>query len=151
MMLKKKNRKNFSVDTLIGTNTAFEGSISSECSVCVEGIVHGKINAKGEVVVGRQGRVEADICAESVVVSGNVIGNINAFGRLEITETGRVTGDIEAATIAIAEGGMVHGACKMIETVKSPYPQLEQGAFQKETDPFDLNFQSDPTENLNQA
>jgi cytoskeletal protein CcmA (bactofilin family) len=106
---KNKKGKDLSLDTLIGPNTVFEGSIQSDRSVCVEGSIRGRIEAKGEVVVGREGKVEADIYADSIVVGGQVIGNINARSRLEITATGRVTGDVEATTITVAEGGMVDG------------------------------------------
>ena len=59
-MKKNKKEKSLSLDTLIGANTVFEGSIQSERSVCVEGSIRGRIEAKGEVVVGRQGQVRED-------------------------------------------------------------------------------------------
>jgi cytoskeletal protein CcmA (bactofilin family) len=151
MKLKNKKEKSLSLDTLIGVNTVFEGSIYSERSVCVEGSVKGKIEAKGEVVVGRQGEVEADIVADSVVVGGHITGNIVAVSRLEITATGRVTGDIEATTITISEGGIVDGLFKMAEAVESEYPHLERELTVEENDQANLKSQNDPIENLPQA
>jgi cytoskeletal protein CcmA (bactofilin family) len=151
MKRRNKKGKNYSLDTLIGAQTAFEGSICSERSVCVEGSVHGRIEAKGEVVIGRDGRVEADVRAESVVVGGRVVGNITARRRLEITTTGRVIGDIEATTITVAEGGMVDGLCKMIHTAESIYPQLEQGSSAEESEQPNHPSQSDPVEELPQS
>ncbi len=150
-MKKNKKEKSLSLDTLIGTNTVFEGSIQSERSVCVEGSIRGRIEAKGEVVVGREGKVEADIYADSVVVGGQIIGNINARRRMEITATGRVTGDIEATKITVAEGGMVDGSFKMMEAVESAYPQLESGLSIKESDQSDIQSSPDPIESLPQA
>ena len=146
MKRKSKIGKNLSLDTLIGVNTVFEGSIYSERSVCVEGSVKGKIEAKGEVVIGRQGKVEADIFADSVVVGGHIIGNVVARSRLEITATGRVTGDIEATTITVSEGGMVDGLFKMAETVESESPLLERNLAVEESDRADLNSQKDTIE-----
>lgn len=151
MKIKNKKEKSLSLDTLIGTNTVFEGSIQSERSVCVEGSIRGRIEAKGEVVVGRQGKVEADIYADSVVVGGQIIGNINARSRLEITATGRVTGDIEATKITVAEGGMVDGSFKMMEAVESAYPQLESGLSIEESEQSNIQSQPDPIESLPQA
>ena len=150
-MKKNKKEKSLSLDTLIGANTVFEGSIQSERSVCVEGNIRGRIEAKGEVVVGRQGQVEADIYADSVVVGGQIIGNINARSRLEITATGRVTGDIEATKITVAEGGMVDGSFKMMEAVESAYPQLESGLSIEDSDQSDTQSPPDPIESLPQA
>jgi cytoskeletal protein CcmA (bactofilin family) len=153
MKIKNKKEKSLSLDTLIGTSTVFEGSIQSERSVCVEGSIRGRIEAKGEVVVGRQGKVEADIYADSVVVGGQIIGNINARSRLEITATGRVTGDVEANKITVAEGGMVDGSFKMMEAVESAYPQLESGLSlsMEESDQSNIQSPPDPIESLPQA
>ena len=154
--MKRKNSKNkkgksFSLDTLIGANTVFEGTIHSDCSVCVEGNIRGRIEAKGEVVVGREGKVEADIYADSVVVGGQIIGNINARRRLEITPTGRVTGDIEATAITVAEGGMVDGMFKMMNGAESAYPQLENTLSVEESDQSEIQTPPDPIESLPQA
>ena len=151
MKIKNKKEKSLSLDTLIGANTVFEGSILSERSVCVEGSIRGRIEAKGEVVVGRQGKVEADIYADSVMVGGQIIGNINARSRLEITATGRVTGDIEATRITVAEGGIVDGSFKMMEAVESAYPQLESGLSIEESEQSNIQSQPDPIESLPQA
>jgi len=148
---KNKKGKDLSLDTLIGPNTFFEGSIQSDRSVCVEGSIRGRIEAKGEVVIGREGKVEADIYADSIVVGGQIIGNINARSRLEITPTGRVTGDIEATTITVAEGGMVDGSFKMMEATETAYPQLESGLSNKESDQAKIQSPSDPIESLPQA
>jgi cytoskeletal protein CcmA (bactofilin family) len=148
---KNKKGKDLSLDTLIGPNTIFEGSIQSDRSVCVEGSIRGRIEAKGEVVVGREGKVEADIYADSIVVGGQVIGNINARSRLEITATGRVTGDVEATTITVAEGGMVDGSFKMMEATETAYPQLESGLSRKKSDQANIQSPSDPIESLPQA
>ena len=148
---KNKKGNDLSLDTLIGPNTIFEGSIQSDRSVCVEGCIRGRIEAKGEVVVGREGKVEADIYADSIVVGGQVIGNINARSRLEITATGRVTGDVEATTITVAEGGMVDGSFKMMEATETAYPQLESGLSRKESDQANIQSPSDPIESLPQA
>jgi cytoskeletal protein CcmA (bactofilin family) len=125
-LLRKEKSNNLSLDTLIGANTVFEGCICTEHSLCVEGSVRGRIEAKGELVVGREGKIEADIQAESIVVGGQIIGNVVAFRRIEITSTGRVTGDIEAQSMTIAEGGVLDGFCKMLERVETPYRQIEQ-------------------------
>jgi len=117
----------------------------------VEGKVRGKIQAKGELVVGRLGKVEADICAESVVVGGHIVGNIIAHSRLEITATGRVSGDIEAGTITIAEGGLVDGLFRMTEDVEPPYLQLESGLVVEEGDRSEHQSQPAPIENLTRA
>ena len=114
-MKRRRQGTSGSLDTFIGTNTILEGTIHTEGSVYVEGRASGTIKAKGEVVVGHEGKIEADIEAESVVVGGQIVGNIHARRQLEVTATGRVTGDIEATKITVKEGGLVDGMFKMME------------------------------------
>ena len=115
----KRRRKGTtgSVDTLIGANSVLEGTIHTDGNLYVEGCVRGSIEAKGEVVVGHEGKIEADIEADSVVVGGQIVGNIHARHLLEITASGRVTGDIEAIKITVREGGVVDGMFRMMEKI----------------------------------
>jgi cytoskeletal protein CcmA (bactofilin family) len=148
---KRKKGKNFSLDTIIGANTVFEGSIQSECSVCVEGKIKGRIEAKGEVVIGREGEVEADIYADRVIVGGQIIGNIHALSRLEITATGRVRGDIEATKITVAEGGLVDGMFKMMDETESAYPRIESKLSVKKGNKSEIQSLPNPVKSPPQA
>ena len=83
-------------------------------SVCVEGTVKGKIECKGNIVVGAGGKVKADITAENAVIGGQVQGNIKVKRKLEITSSGRVKGDIETSSLIIGEGVVFEGSCHMV-------------------------------------
>ncbi len=113
MSLLKKNTSPDNLDTLIGSNTIFEGVLMSNESISIEGTVKGKIECKGSVVVGQGGKVRANIVAENVLVGGKVTGQITANDKLEITSAGRVTGDIETTRLVIAEGVVFEGSCRM--------------------------------------
>ena len=118
-MKRKRNGESLKLDTLIGANTTLEGSVKTEESLTAEGLIRGDVEAKGEIVVGGSGKIEADIFADSVTMGGHIVGEITARRRLEITETGRVTGEAKAASITVKEGGKVDGSFRMIgETVK---------------------------------
>ena len=114
MSLLKKNKPPDNLDTLIGSKTTFEGALMSNESICIEGIVKGKVECKGSVVVGKEGKVMADIIAENAFIGGQVNGNITTKNRLEITSAGRVKGDIETVSLAIAEGVVFEGRCLMV-------------------------------------
>ena len=116
-MKRKRKGKDSSMDTFIGANTVLEGSMQTDRSMTVEGRVQGRIEAKGEVVVGRAGKIEADISANSVVVGGQIKGSVSAHSRVEITATGLVAGDIVSPTVTITEGGKVDGLLKMVQQV----------------------------------
>jgi cytoskeletal protein CcmA (bactofilin family) len=114
MSILKKNKPPDNLDTLIGSKTIFEGVLMSNESICIEGTVKGKVECKGSVVVGRGGKVKADIIAENVLIGGQVNGHITAKNKLEITSSGRVKGDIETSSLLIAEGVVFEGRCRMV-------------------------------------
>ena len=111
MSLLKKNNTPDNLDTLIGSKTIFEGVLISNESICIEGTVKGKVECRGRVVIGQEGRAMADIVAENALIDGQVNGNITAKNRLEITSAGRVKGDIETSRLVVAEGVVFEGSC----------------------------------------
>lgn len=114
MAIFKKEKDLNRLDTLIGNGTEFEGSLTSKESICVEGIIKGKIVCDGSVIVGEKGRVDADIFADTVLLGGEVNGNITAKTKLEITTNGILRGNIKTGSLVIAEGVLFEGKCQMI-------------------------------------
>jgi len=113
MNLLKKNTTPDNLDTLIGSKTIFEGVLISNESICIEGTVKGKVECRGSVVIGQEGKAKADIVAENAFIGGQVDGNITTQNKLEITATGRVKGDIETSRLVVAEGVVFEGSCRM--------------------------------------
>jgi len=97
-------------ETLVGSTTSIEGGIvKSDGNLRVDGSVEGEIAVAGAVVVGRTGRVIANIRARQVFVAGAVKGDIEAPDGLEITNSGRVFGNITVGSLQIEQGGIFRG------------------------------------------
>ncbi len=110
----KKNGKG--AYTLIGTGTKIEGDVTIPHSVRVDGLVSGKMNIKGDVVVGGTGEIKADIQARNVTISGSVVGNLTVEGRIELEANASLKGDLQAKDLIIREGAFFHGNCAMCDT-----------------------------------
>ena len=104
------------LDTHIGEQTSFEGTLISKDNISVYGSVKGQIQCQGRVVIGETGNVEADILTNDVLVSGAIVGNITAKGLLKITSTGAVNGDIKCSRIVMEEGSRFEGHSEMLST-----------------------------------
>ena len=102
------------IENVLGASTRFEGRVTSDGNIRVDGIFEGSIETAGNVIIGEHARVMADIVANGVQVWGAVKGNITAAGRLEILSSGRVWGDIKVAALLIDEGGILRGQCIML-------------------------------------
>ncbi|AAM24097.1 cytoskeletal protein CcmA (bactofilin family) [Caldanaerobacter subterraneus subsp. tengcongensis MB4] len=109
------------IDTVIGKNTSFEGTIRSEGTLRIDGNFSGQIETKGNVIIGEGAKIQANISSDNVIVSGEVKGNILAKSQLQITSTGKVYGDIEVQNLVIEEGAVFEGKSKMSKS----FPQEE--------------------------
>lgn len=104
-----------SIDTVIGRNAVFDGTVlETEGGVCVDGTFKGKIISKGIVLVNQYGRVLGEIVASFVAVHGEITGNVTAGRQLDIGATGTIKGDVTAASITIVKGGMITGYCSVL-------------------------------------
>ncbi len=106
------------LDTYIGEQTSFEGTLTSKDNISIYGGVKGKIECQGRVVVGESGNIEADILANDVMVSGKVTGNVIAKNRLEISPTGILQGDIKTSRMIMQDGSRFDGHCEMMIEAK---------------------------------
>jgi len=113
MIKKKKKYRSEIVNTVIGEDTHFTGSLNTQKSVRIEGFFEGEIISQGEIFVGENSKVKANLIAKNVVVAGEVIGNIEAINGLEIYRSGRVVGDITGDHLYVEEGAIYKGRVNM--------------------------------------
>ena len=130
MLGKSKSAPVDKIETVIGPNTNFRGRLVCDGSVRIDGVCEeGVIETVGNIVIGPQARVAADLIAENVSVSGAVTGTITAAGRLEILSTGKVWGDVDVGSFLLDEEGYFRGKLAMKDEPEPP--------------PFDLGLTED--------
>jgi cytoskeletal protein CcmA (bactofilin family) len=101
-------------ETMLGTNTHFEGTLKSAGNVRVDGTFMGDITARGRVLIGEAANVEGDIIGEAVAVGGIVRGDITAR-KISVLRTGRVWGNLVSEALATEEGAFIQGQITMEE------------------------------------
>ncbi len=128
------------VETTIGRESTVEGTIRSEHSVRIQGVVQGEIECKRAVYVEDGARVvSTKITAAEVTISGELEGQVFSSGRVEIRPSGRVTGEINAASLVMQEGAFFDGQLHMKsrgqpggatpgERESAPAPSARRGA-----------------------
>lgn len=101
------------VHTLLGKGSEFDGKLSFEGQVRIDGKFSGQISTKDTLVVGEGARVSAEIIAGNVIVNGTVEGNIKASVLVELHPPAKVKGSIETPALSIDKGVVFEGTCKM--------------------------------------
>lgn len=98
----------------IGKSVFIKGELTGDEDLTIEGRVEGKIELKDHnLVIGPNGKINAEINAKNVTIIGSVVGNITASDIIEIKTSGSVMGDIKAPRISIADGAHFKGTVDM--------------------------------------
>jgi cytoskeletal protein CcmA (bactofilin family) len=96
----------------LGPGTSFDGVLSFEGTLRVDGRVAGSILAThGALIVGAQGRVHARVEVGELVLAGLLVGDVIARKRVELLPGAQLEGSVTSPLLAIAEGGHVAGRC----------------------------------------
>jgi cytoskeletal protein CcmA (bactofilin family) len=101
------------VNTLIGKDTLFKGTLESKGSLRIDGRMEGQIENKGDFFVGESGVVAADLKARNVTIAGRFDGSIEAGGRLELKRTAVAKGTFKASTLHVEDGAVLDGSMEM--------------------------------------
>ena len=94
-------------------NTKFSGKIYTKKSIIIETQIDADITALNSVIVQKDGLVNGNIIASSLICSGEVNGNIQTSDFTEINSTGKVVGNIRSTNLVIQKGGSIMGKCKV--------------------------------------
>ena len=101
------------INTIIGSNTKIDGTLTASESARIDGTLVGKIVSERSIIVGQSGTVRGDITAVEILVAGTVYGDLIAQEKIEMTSTGRVVGSITSRSLVIDEGAVLKGTSNM--------------------------------------
>jgi cytoskeletal protein CcmA (bactofilin family) len=113
--------------SLLGEGAEFQGELSFNHGIRVDGIVRGKVRSESSLVIGPKGKVEAEVEIRRVSISGEFRGTIHASDRVEIHKEGKVYGDIYTPCLIIEAGAVFEGKCNMNEHMAVPSQRAETG------------------------
>jgi cytoskeletal protein CcmA (bactofilin family) len=109
----KMKKDDKQIKAYMGEDTVFNGSLSFEGTVRIDGKFEGQVNTDDTLIVGETGHVLADVQAGTIICMGRVEGTIVATKKVEIHANSRVVGNIESPALYIELGGILDGSCNM--------------------------------------
>jgi len=130
--MKKEDKQ---IKAYMGEDTVFNGSLSFEGTVRIDGKFEGQVNTDDTLIVGATGHVMADVQAGTVICMGRVEGTIVATKKVEIHANSRVVGNIESPALYIELGGILDGSCNMTgkETKIIPLVKADENEQEKKS------------------
>ena len=97
------------INTLLGRGSEFEGKLTFEGTVRIDGKLKGEVFSDDVLVIGEGAHVEAEIDIGEIIIQGTVVGNIRAKRAIEIHAPGRVKGDLTTPELQIDKGVIFEG------------------------------------------
>lgn len=91
---------------VLSSDVEIKGTVKFTNDLVVDGKIEGEISSDGNLTIGENARIKAEIKTGTVVVYGKVHGNIVVADRVELKASAEVVGDIKAKTLVI-EGGAI--------------------------------------------
>lgn len=113
MLGKKQDIQYTKFNTLIGAECSFEGRLSLNGTIRIDGEFKGELNIDGNLFIGESGRIIGNINSTNVFIAGMVEGNIVAAGQLRIASSGKLFGDVNISNFILDEDAIFEGSCKM--------------------------------------
>jgi cytoskeletal protein CcmA (bactofilin family) len=110
------------ITTLLGRGAAFEGKLTFDGTVRIDGRFKGEVFSDDVLVIGEGAHVEAEIDIGEVIIQGTVVGNVKAKRSIEIHAPGRVKGDLHTPSLQIDKGVIFEGRSFM-ENAASATPR----------------------------
>ena len=107
---------------VLSSDVEIKGTVKFEHDLIVDGKIEGDIQSTGNLTVGENARLKAEIKTGTIVVYGKVHGNMTAADRVELKSSAEVIGDIKAKVLTIEAGAIFVGK----STVGTPTQAVEQ-------------------------
>ena len=101
------------LNALLGRGSEFEGKLTFEGTVRIDGKFNGTIVTNDVLVVGEGAKVSAEITCGTVIVHGEIMGNVKAKTSVELHQPAKMKGNIETPSLMIEKGVTFEGQCKM--------------------------------------
>lgn len=116
------------IKAFLGPGSRFEGKLSFDEMVRLDGIFSGEIKSSDTLIVGESAEIEGSISVGALILSGRFKGDIKATSTVEFRAPAQVEGSVEAPSLKIDEKVIFNGEVKMSGAVKAPVdPKAVEG------------------------
>ena len=116
------------IRSLIGEGTRFDGALSFNDGMRIDGEVKGDVVALGDgptlLVISEKARVHGRVKAAHVIINGEVLGPVEASDLLELQPKAHVVGDVRYQLLEMHVGARIEGDLRHVTADVRPALKL---------------------------
>lgn len=113
-----RNKDEYQLNGLLDRGCSFEGKLTFDGTVQINGDFRGEVLSDGTLVVGAEATIAATIHVDTLIVDGTVQGVVEAKRKVELHRGSRLTANIFTPALVIEEGAVFQGQCQMVEEAR---------------------------------
>ncbi|PIQ85862.1 MAG: hypothetical protein COV74_06740 [Candidatus Omnitrophica bacterium CG11_big_fil_rev_8_21_14_0_20_45_26] len=98
-------------EKILDVDASMQGTISFKdpVNLRINGSFEGKLDTRGNLTIGENANVKADIQGDRLIIAGKVTGDIIAFESLTAIAPAYIQGNIRTPKLSVAEGSIIEG------------------------------------------
>ena len=101
------------IETIIGLNTKFKGSVKTDKILRIDGEFEGEIESSDKIIISETGKFKGTIKCSELKLDGYCEGKLTCTQLLRIADIGIFCGDVTTKNIIMTEGSLLDGTCTM--------------------------------------
>lgn len=98
---------------LLDKGCSFEGKLTFDGTVQINGDFQGEIFSDGTLVIGNDAKVKAKMFVDTLIIYGKAEGEIEAKSRVEMHVPAVVVANVNTKSLSIEDGVIFEGRCHM--------------------------------------
>ena len=118
---KSTSNSSSGLNSLVG-GTSVKGEIFAESDIRIDGTLIGKIECKGKLILGSEGKIEGEIVCQDAIIVGTIKGKLKVNNLLVVKESALIDGDVFTDQLNVESGAVFNVSCVMgsqkIKTIK---------------------------------
>jgi len=114
-------------EKILDVAAKMEGTITfrDPVNLRINGEFNGKLETRGNLTIGENAKVKANIDGDSIIVAGKVTGDIHASKKLSIIAPAEIKGNVFTPLISITEGAILEGSLSMLSASQNNFDLKE--------------------------
>lgn len=109
-------RKDELEEKILDVDASMQGTIAFKdpVNLRINGSFEGKLDTRGNLTIGENAKVKANIEGDRIIVAGKVTGDITAAKSVSVIAPAVIKGNITTPRLSVTEGAVIEGQLSML-------------------------------------